>query len=154
MGQEHQAAIVISNAPTAISKRRDPQRQLSALKSLTGLAEARQASVSAETLKLYSSKLSEFPEADVRAVCVEVADTPRREGETAFPERGKLVARLHEIADTRRRDLRSQQEREKQEEWFWQWVGVEIEDTGRLEQEILDSVKVAGFTGRKARNAV
>ena len=90
----------------------------------------------------------------MRAVCAELADTPRREGETAFPERGKLIAKLHEIADVRRRERRIKLQREVCEAWFWRWVDEQIEDTGKQEQEVLDSVKASGFTGRKARIAI
>ena len=108
--------------------------------------------MSAETLKLYSAKLSEYPPEDVRAVCAEIADTPRREGETAFPERGKIVSRLEQIAAERSRERYSEAQQAKTEAWFWQWVTEQVEDTGKPEQEVLDSVKVSGFTGRKARN--
>lgn len=36
---------------------------------------------------------------------------------------------------------------------FWAWVGDRMAATGKSEQEILDAVKVPGFTGRKARTA-
>lgn len=103
-------------------------------------------------MKLYSAKLSEFPLEDVCAVCAEIADTPRREGETAFPERGALVARLRRIESDRRYQHRVQAQRAQQEANFWQWVDERIEDTGKPEQEILDAVKVLGFAGRMARN--
>jgi hypothetical protein len=108
--------------------------------------------VSAETLKLYSAQLSEYLEDDVRSVCREIAHAPRKEGETAFPELGKIIWQLQQIVDERRRELCSQAERDRYEGWFWQWVTEQVEDTGKSEQEILDSVKVSGYTGRKARN--
>jgi len=146
------AAIAISNAPTATLTPCEAQRRKSIQTCLAGLAEARQSSVSAETLKLYSSQLSGYPEVDVRLVCREIAHAARKDGETAFPELGKIVERLEAIRRSHQQKIRSIAEGEKQELWFWQWVDFEMEVTGHAEQEVLDAVRVSGYTGRKARH--
>ncbi len=87
-------AIAAKPAPTAISTRLDVQRQLSCIKTLAGLAEARQAGVSKETLNLYSRELCEFDPADVREVVRTLAIRKRVEGETAFPALGDLLEPL------------------------------------------------------------
>jgi hypothetical protein len=147
-------AIAVSNARTATLTPYEAQRRKSIQTSLAGLAEARQASVSAETLKLYSSQLSEYAEGDVRAACREIAHNPRKEGETAFPELGKIIWQIKVIVDERRREQRSQAQYNKCEAWFWSWVTEQVEDSGKTEQQVLDSVKVSGYIGRKARNAI
>jgi len=42
---------------------------------------------------------------------------------------------------------------ERAEQWFWQHVEYQMAQTGATEQEVLDSIKTPGYTGRKARQA-
>lgn len=147
-------SIVASNVQTGISRPLQPQRQAFWVRSLTGLAEARQAAVSRQTLELYSARLSSLPDEDVRTVLQEIADADRKEGETAFPVLGKIVERVLMIGYTRKQEQRTAADRSKQEEWFWRWVNEQIEDTGKMEQEVLDGVRIPGFTGRTARNGL
>ena len=86
--------IAVNNAQTEMSRPQDVPRLLSVVATLTGLAEARQAAVSDKTLELYAYNLSEFADADVRAVARMFARRKRAEGETAFPSLGELTEPL------------------------------------------------------------
>lgn len=78
--------------------------------------------------------------------------TPRREGETAFPDLGTIEDAVKiEVRAKNARD-RMQKMHEEQEANFWNWVDFRIEVTGKSEQEILDAVRVPGYTGRHARS--
>lgn len=147
-------AIERSNAQTAISQRRGVQQRLSLVALLAGLAEARQANVSDRTYELYSAALSGFPEADVRALVERIARERRREGETAFPSLGQLVEPLQATAAARQRERAQRKQRESEWADFWCWVEEQKAESGRSEQEILDSIRVPGYTGLKARNAI
>lgn len=142
-------AIVARQEPTAISKPLDPQRRLSLVKVLTGLAEARQASVSAETLKLYSAHLCEFEPADVRDVVRTMAMRKRAEGETAFPALGDLVEPLQRLRERRREENKRVVQQQKEVEEFWRWAPEWMEFTGNDEAELLS--RFPGFKGTKPR---
>jgi hypothetical protein len=131
-------AIVARQEPTAISKPLDPQRRLSLVKVLTGLAEARQAGVSAETLKLYSAHLCEFEPGDVRDVVRTLAMRKRTEGETAFPALGELVEPLQRLRERRREEQRKAERRANEIAEFWRMVPEWMEATGQTEAEILE----------------
>lgn len=64
---------------------------------LTALAESRQATVSPQTLKLYAHRLSCFPLCDIRLALSRIADRPRQDGQTAFPDRGTLVREVQQV---------------------------------------------------------
>lgn len=64
------------------------------LKALVFLAEARQADVSKETLKICAAELLRWPVDLVENTCHRLAKRPRREGETAFPALGNLLEEL------------------------------------------------------------
>jgi hypothetical protein len=76
---------------------------------LTVLAEARQASISAETLKVYSSRIGAYPLDDVRSAVNRLSLVKRAEGETAFPDLATLdeavrgEGRDRRIAEAKRR---------------------------------------------------
>jgi len=65
-----------------------------------------------------------------------------------FRMKGK--ATMSEPGDTRDRKL-AEGYLEEMESRFWQYIDDEIAQTGKTEQEILDSIKVPGYTGLKAR---
>jgi hypothetical protein len=66
-------AIAISSEQAAIVTRLDAASQISLAKMLAGLAEARQALVSEETLRLYRVKLAQFDLEDVKEVIGKMA---------------------------------------------------------------------------------
>lgn len=66
------------------------------------MAEARQASVSKQTLLVYSKALEEFPLECVKAAVGDLALQERREGETAFPELGKIIGAVRRLIAERR----------------------------------------------------
>lgn len=70
---------------------------------LATMAAFRQASVSDETLDLYSAQLAADGIAleDIEAACHEIARAERAEGETAFPDYGRLVRYCRAAAHTR-----------------------------------------------------
>lgn len=127
------------------------QRQLSLVALLAGLAEARQADVSDKAYELYSAALCKYPESDVRTVIDAIAKRRRGEGEKAFPSLGDLVEPLEKMAVVKRR--REAEQKRRDAEWadFWSWVDGRISETGRSEQEILDSIRTPGYRGLKAR---
>jgi hypothetical protein len=132
------AAIAGRPAQTAISKPRDVQRQLSLVKTLTGLAEARQASTSSETLELYAACLSEFDEADVRDVVRAFALSKRAEGDTAFPGLGELYEPLKARKNRRLAQQREARERIEEIAQFWRVVPEWIQHTGQTEEQLLE----------------
>jgi len=144
--------IEISNAPMGFVLLQKRQRMLSILSRLAGLAEARQASVSSETLQLYSDQLSRFALEDVCTVTRQMALEPRREFETAFPALGDIAEGIRRLEKRRRQA--EQQRKQREDDWaiFWNWVDERVADTGRTEQEFLDSIRVPGYTGLKARH--
>jgi len=143
------SAIVARQEPTAISKPLDPQRRLSLVKVMTGLAEARQASVSAETLKLYSAHLCDFEPGDVRDVVRTLAMRKRTEGETAFPALGDLVEPLERKRERRREENKRAGQRQAEIQEFWRMVPGWMEITGQSEAEILE--RWPSFKGTKPR---
>lgn len=132
------SAIVGKPAQTAISKPLDPQRRLSLVKVLTGLAEARQASVSAETLKLYSAHLCDFDPADVRDVVRALAMRKRAEGETAFPALGDLVEPLERLRERHREERIRAAHQQAEIAEFWRWAPEWMAMTGYSEEELLN----------------
>jgi hypothetical protein len=76
---------------TALSTRQKNSSLSFAVEALTYLAMARQANVSKETLKLFAGELLDFEHEDIVSVIRAIVRTPRREGETAFPDLGTLL---------------------------------------------------------------
>jgi hypothetical protein len=142
-------AIVARQEPTAISKPLDPQRRLSLVKVLTGLAEARQTSVSAETLKLYSAHLCDFDPNDVREVVRTLAMRKRAEGETSFPALGDLVEPLLRLRRRRREEHNRATQRQSEVDEFWRWAAEWMEATGNDKAELLR--RFPGYKGTKPR---
>ncbi len=140
-------AIVGKPAQTAISKPLDPQRRLLLVKVLTGLAEARQASVSAETLKLHSAHMCDFELADVREAVRALAVRKRAEGETAFPALGELVEPLETMWARRREENKRAAQQQAEIDEFWQWAPEWMEFTGNTEAELLR--RFPSFRGTK-----
>jgi hypothetical protein len=80
------------------------------------MAEARQASVSAQTLLVYSKTLQEFNPEDVKEAIGNLALQVREEGQTAFPELGRIVAEVRRIGSERRsRQATERRDREMEE---------------------------------------
>ena len=77
-------------------------------KLLIVIAEARQASVTAETLRVYGKALASHAVQDVRSGLVQIAQRPKREGETAFPDLGTV---LQAVSAAQRERLRATRER-------------------------------------------
>lgn len=66
------------------------QQQQALMGMLAILAEARQAPISAQTLQVYSSRLTRYDLQDIQAAFDLLAITRRQEGETAFPDLGTV----------------------------------------------------------------
>lgn len=130
-------AIVARAAQTATLRPQDVQRRLSLIKTLTGLAEARQARVSEETLKLYSAHLAEYEPGDVIEVIRAMARRKRAEGETAFPALGDLIDPLDRLRDRRRAEQGKARQWAAQIADFWIWAEEWMRDTGNDETELL-----------------
>lgn len=142
-------AIAASSAQTAISTRQSVLQKLSLLKILTGLAEARQASLTPQTLKLYAAHLVDFDPDDVRSVVRALATRKRAEGETAFPALGDLVEPLSRLHTRRREDQERTLRRQAEIAEFWSMVPGWMEITGQSEEEILE--RWPRFKGTKPR---
>jgi hypothetical protein len=143
-------AIVARPAQTAIEKPPDVQRRLFVTKTLTGLAEARQAAVSEETLRLYSAHLAEFEPEDVKEVARSIARRKRAEGETAFPSLGDLIEPLAALRNKHRAEVRAHRERQEEIDQFWAWAAEWMKETGNDEAELLR--RFPTYTGTKARD--
>ena len=143
-------AIAGRRAQTAISKPSDALLRNALKKTLTGLAEARQAAVSTETLNLYSRELLEFDAADVREIVRAVATRKRTEGETAFPALGELLEPLKDRRNRRLQIERREQERQERIDLFWNTILPQrMSIYGTSEQEALD--RFPEFRGTKPR---
>jgi hypothetical protein len=118
---------------------------------LVELAEARQASVSKETLVLYPKRLSEFELPELRAVIDEMSLEKPKKGETAFPALGDIAERLRARKARRRAVDEKGAALKELDKHFWIWVTEQSEIAGMTEQEFLDTVKTPGYAGRKAR---
>jgi hypothetical protein len=83
-----QPLIARSSAPAAIVRpsKLSPETLVWTSTQLTVLAEARQAAITSETLRLYASQLARFQPDDIAAGIQSMMLTKRREGETAFPD--------------------------------------------------------------------
>ena len=68
---------------------------------LVTLAEARQAPLNSTTLRVYDARLQKFALEDVQAAAQRLMETPRRDGETAFPDLPTLLAEVRQ-AEKRR----------------------------------------------------
>lgn len=119
---------------------------------LLTVAEARQASVSETTLNLYIKTLAEWPIDFIQHVCTQMAMVPRREGETAFPTLGDFMEALKMHRARKAQEKANRRESEYREKNFWSHIDDLKETSGMSEQEVLDSIRVPGFTGRKARS--
>jgi hypothetical protein len=120
---------------------------------LRALAEARQAVATEKTLTLYARELARFSAEDARAAVRELAMTPRREGEPAFPSLGDLVARIREREARRAMQDRSRALIAEMERDFWLWVDATLADhPEETEQGLLDSIRTPGYRGRTARS--
>lgn len=96
--------IVHSSAQTAISRPSQQSAQRDEIENLLVLlAEARQASVSPETLKLYSSDLAKYGIDDIRAAVGHLSHLRRKEGETAFPDLAMLDDAVYDAKNARLR---------------------------------------------------
>jgi hypothetical protein len=107
--------------------------------------------MSKETLKLYSAKLSSFDPRDVQEAVGKLAMEERREGETSFPALATIVSRVEAARVRRRRAEVVESEKEEDERNFWAWVDERLQDTGKDEQSFLDSLRIPGYTGLRAR---
>ena len=117
------------------------------MKTLTGLAEARQAAVSEETHKLYSAHLAEFDEADVKAAARYLARKKRCDGETAFPSLGDLIAEVKYQRGQRIEQERQERERKQNIEKFWNAVLPFGISQGFTEEQMLE--RFPSFRGTK-----
>ena len=88
---------------TAISKQRAKPSLNSLATMLAWLAQARQASLSKDTVKLYATELGDYLEQDVQAGIRRLGTTPRREGETAFPDLGTVLEAVRSARGARQR---------------------------------------------------
>ncbi|WP_144312450.1 hypothetical protein [Terriglobus saanensis] len=93
----------------------DYQRSINRL--LLTMAEARQASLSAETYLIYGKALSPFDMQDVRGAIAELAMEIRGEGQTAMPELGRVLAVAKRLRGQRLEAERQEKERREHEEW-------------------------------------
>jgi hypothetical protein len=117
------------------------------------MAEMRQARFSADTLVLYCERLSAWELSDLLPVIEEFSRQSRKKGETAFPPLGDFIERLQAGVVHRHGGHKSRALRERREQEFWAHVEYMKERMGETEQEVLDAIKMPGFTGRKARCA-
>jgi hypothetical protein len=118
---------------------------------LTELADLRQAHVSPQTLTGYARKLEVWPVQEIHQACQNIARRPRREGETAFPALADIVSELRSQSGSNAQKDAARRNAEEIEGFFWEHVSYQMEVTGRTEQEVLDLIKVPGYTGRRAR---
>ena len=91
-------AIVLTEKQTAIwkcSPNLSPKANVKML--LTKLACFRQATIDATTLELYSSYLASENLVPLQIALARLAEKPRGEGETAFPELGRIIAEIKEL---------------------------------------------------------
>jgi hypothetical protein len=75
-------------------------------------------------------------------------------GASYFPRPDEIATEIERQREARSRTAtaqRSQRETAEREAWFWKWVGERVAIEDKTEQEILDSVRTPGYTGRKAR---
>ena len=113
---DNQHSIEPKSAPTAISLQRKAQSErFTVIKLLTILAEARQASMSQQSLELYSSELSRHEVQDIEAAVRKLMYRRRGEGETAFPDLATLDEEIRGFARIRRQELAREVERKQQE---------------------------------------
>lgn len=127
------------------------QPAYSPLESLQELAEARQAhQMSVQTLVAYARKLEAWPDDEIYDACQNLSRRPRKEGETAFPELGAIIAELRQASSSRVGKTAAEKNAAEIEDFFWEHVDYQIELRGCPEQQFLDTVMQPGFVGRKA----
>jgi len=87
----------------------------------------------------------------VREAVNAIAEKPRGEGETAFPDLGTIVQHAKAVMAAENARGRMRRMHAEAEADFWKWVDFRKEQTAKSEQEILNAVATPGYTGRKAR---
>lgn len=113
--------------------------------------------MSSQTNAIYAAKLAQFPLDAVKEAIAKLAETPRQEGETAFPDLGTVLNATRAVIASRAKSDADKKRNERYEKEFWEWVDFCIGDPrgfayGLDEQTFLDTVRIAGYEGRKARN--
>jgi hypothetical protein len=90
--------------------------------------------------------------AKLRAALAELRIKP---GQGFFPRPDEVAEEIERQAETNGRraaDRDAQAQRAEWEAGFWKWVEERLaENPGMTEQQVLDSIKTPGYTGRKAR---
>jgi hypothetical protein len=143
-------SIAARPAQTQMMRPQGAQRLLSLLALMRLLAEARGADVSDKAYEMYALALSEFEDADVKAVVDKIARQPRGEGEKAWPELGALIDPLINMRARRKQQEQLAAERQKEIEFFWnQIVPDRMERFGWTEAELLD--RFPTYKGTKPR---
>lgn len=122
----------------------------SILDSLQELAEDRGADVDPKSLAGLARKLETWPSEEVYRACQAIGRRTREEGQPAFPTVGMILDELRAQGEARRARTESEEDSRLIERWFWEHVDFKREETGWSEQQVLDSIKQPGFTGRKA----
>lgn len=98
------AANPIAQGPAGIEtlSKPSPQKLVWISAQLTILAEARQAAITSDTLKLYASALTRFQPEDIGAGIKSLMIVRRQDGETAFPDLGTCIAAVNAAIGNRR----------------------------------------------------
>ncbi|MFY9939669.1 MAG: hypothetical protein WAK33_22495, partial [Silvibacterium sp.] len=130
---------------TAISMQPDAQSLSLLVSILTSLAQARQAPINSETLKLYALKLSRQDLRDVNEAVGKMASQPRREGETAFPDFGTLLMHVEAARVARRVKEERDRSLEDEKTEFAAYVRFRMERWGETLEQVL-----AQFPSRRA----
>jgi hypothetical protein len=76
-------------------------------------------------------------------------------GQNFFPRPDEVAALIERAEESRRHEramATSQRRRQADIDHFWRWIDEQLADNPAMsEQELLDSIKVPGYTGIKAR---
>lgn len=111
------------------------------MKSLLALAEARQTSVSQDSLKLYVSRLAQRGEEDLKAVFAELAEQSRGDYESAFPTLGDLVERVDKREKAKAEADAAERRRMCEMQWRREWAEDNCADFGMTVEEMLECMR-------------
>jgi hypothetical protein len=98
---------------------------------------------------MLARKLENWPENEVREVCVYLGESERKEGEPAFPTLGALVAALRSKNTSSAHKATAEKNSEEIEQFYWDHIDYKVE-CGMTLQQAMDTITTPGYVGRRA----
>jgi len=118
------------------------------------VAEARQATLNEEGLKLYCRELADFDIRDIRLAARQLSTEPRKDGATAYPDLAAWVSLTGKAGVNRRVKEAKEAEAAEEERYLRQWVKERMEDTGEDERSAYEEARKRGYIASNSENII